>query len=422
MAVSSTPAQVVDRIVTYCVNAGWPSEVCIALCCNIAQESSFDPFSIPSNVNAPPFSQGDPFGLFQFANYNGNQVTYDACIKMTTLNGVVDYQMLKMFVKAQNGEWIRTTAYPIGLDDFLNNTQEHEASWLTAAFSANFERSGDGIDRYAVHIAAVRKLYNWENYDLNGNQNSNGNPDDTTSLTGSDINNNGVPPPIDKTGSGLSATGNQKIQVKNKDCGGNDFKTPDRKPPTDAELKGDTNPAGDGAISAPITGGGSNANDPSKNPDNDFDGGNYNIPKDVNDAFMEIANRHKNGQPGWDMDGYFGYQCWDLMDHYVSKIPGIPRIHVSSGAAADYGYTYKNNINNGVNGYSSLIVVKYPNIKVGDIVFWAATSDNWAGHVAIASSKEWSYNQNVTGDDGLNKYIHHRKNNSGSMFAIRKFK
>lgn len=96
--------------------------------------------------------------------------------------------------------------------------------------------------------------------------------------------------------------------------------------------------------------------------------------KEATNAFIELTN----GQ-AWDMDGYYGDQCWDLWAKYV----------ISEGLNFDYGcapdgfadYVYKKYDWSGADKYFAKI--SKSNIQAGDWLFWDKGSSCPLSHVAL---------------------------------------
>lgn len=117
-----------------------------------------------------------------------------------------------------------------------------------------------------------------------------------------------------------------------------------------------------------------------------------------------------------DYDGYFGYQCMDLMRQYVNEVYNLKPYEAIPAAptAKQCFYNFKNN-----QYFKKILNGKYNIPKKGDIIFWGYYPGvtGWTGHVAVYDSGDLytviAFHQNYpTGSPclmkrfGSNKYLH----------------
>lgn len=166
------------HIVDYLKGLSLPSETAIAICCNIRAESgaTFNPKVIQVGSSAPPFTKdGQGYGLFQFSMFPSNQQIYNYCLNISN-NKAIEYQIDKMMEMARNGSWFNSVNYPkfnLSFNEFLKNTRHWSVRDLTFAFMRQYERPLDQEqDRYNLHIAEIKSLYDWSKYDDNGDDNT----------------------------------------------------------------------------------------------------------------------------------------------------------------------------------------------------------------------------------------------------------
>lgn len=106
-------------------------------------------------------------------------------------------------------------------------------------------------------------------------------------------------------------------------------------------------------------------------------------------TYQEFKNKY-NGQ--WvDYDGYYGYQCWDLAQFYVTECLGLPSSVLSGcGVAKNLLYPPKRDV---INQYFDEISVY--EMTAGDLCIWDFGS---AGHIAMYDhwdgTSNWFFSQN----------------------------
>lgn len=88
---------------------------------------------------------------------------------------------------------------------------------------------------------------------------------------------------------------------------------------------------------------------------------------------------------GYDADGYYGCQCWDLAAEFWWNI-GFPQGYPHAGGT-EYAYMVWDDRNNNIsyNGTTYFdLVYNASDIKRGDIIVFSPTSANPAGHIGFA--------------------------------------
>lgn len=106
----------------------------------------------------------------------------------------------------------------------------------------------------------------------------------------------------------------------------------------------------------------------------------YNVPYSTYDVFKNAVLGH-----GYDMDGFYGYQCWDAVD-LLYDLVGRTFLTGVQGYASE---AWTNPTSRAANGQDPFeIVYGIENIKRGDIVMLAANSPavGTAGHCAYADA------------------------------------
>ena len=113
---------------------------------------------------------------------------------------------------------------------------------------------------------------------------------------------------------------------------------------------------------------------------------------------------------GVDYDGYYGYQCWDLVAYYLKWL-GYEAVNTTPVSQGGTGYAqdiYNFRKTNGILNYCTAI--KKANMQQGDIVVFKKTSLTPSSHIAIADSKVdnnyWYFlGQNQGGTNGVANLI-----------------
>lgn len=88
---------------------------------------------------------------------------------------------------------------------------------------------------------------------------------------------------------------------------------------------------------------------------------------------------------GYDADGYYGCQCWDLAAEFWWNI-GFPQGYPHAGGT-EYAYMVWDDRNNNIsyNGTTYFdLVYNASDIRRGDIIVFSPTSANPAGHIGFA--------------------------------------
>ena len=88
---------------------------------------------------------------------------------------------------------------------------------------------------------------------------------------------------------------------------------------------------------------------------------------------------------GYDADGSYGDQCWDLCAEFWHNV-GFPTGYPLTGNGYAYGcWTLKRNDNISYNGTQYFdLINNLSDVKQGDIVVYNGTSSNPAGHIGFA--------------------------------------
>lgn len=334
-------ASVKDRfsyIVNHLKKLGAPSEVAIALTCNIRAESgsTFNPQSIEIGSGAPPFIRsGQGYGLFQFSNYPGNQRIYVACRDKNDQKAI-EYQVDEMIKQSKSGSWFNSVNYPsynLSWNEFFYNKRDWSPKELTFAFMRQYERpANQSQDRYTLYQKEIKSLYDWSKYDSNGGSN------------------------ID----------NGDHETYNFDCGGSRI----------------TPPKEDGGKEPPKTG--------------------YQLPKRVDNGVKELLDHYNNKKAGWKNNvppPYGPYQCVAMVQHYLKKVDPKFKDGFLPGAY-NYGKAFHdgfkaNRTTMGLSPKKWQWISK--SFKKGDVVFYKPSGVNGgAGHVNVAISSKNALNQNIT--------------------------
>ena len=106
-------------------------------------------------------------------------------------------------------------------------------------------------------------------------------------------------------------------------------------------------------------------------------------------TYQEFKNKY-NGK--WvDYDGYYGYQCWDLAQFYVTECLGLPSSVLSGcGVAKNLLYPPKRDV---INQYFDEVSVY--EMTAGDLCIW---DFGGAGHIAMYDhwdgTSNWFFSQN----------------------------
>lgn len=363
----------VKYIVEYLKARGCPSETAIAICCNIRAESGseFNPQAIEIGNGAPPFTRsGQGYGLFQFSMYPTNQQLYVKCKSMEDKKAI-EVQVAELIKQCQPGKgiWFNSVSYPkfnLSWEEFFKNKRNWTVRDLTFAFMRQYERPADqSQDRYTLYQKEIAELYDWKNYDENGEDNSN----------------------------------NGDHETYNFDCGGERIIPPDKPGPDP---------------------------DPDPKPPN---GGITKKVKTAFDAIEKRYKNTIPGWKVVVPPPYGPYQCVALMSKGFLPIAEPKFKDSYLNGAYDYGKAFHDGLkaNQTVMGLSPKKwqwISK--SFKKGDLIFYKrSTGNGQAGHVNVATSSTNSYNQNIRAPwIGTDPYIRKAEIKSlGTVYGgIRKFK
>lgn len=111
------------------------------------------------------------------------------------------------------------------------------------------------------------------------------------------------------------------------------------------------------------------------------------LPIDISsyDNFRADALARAGQGLGYDVDGYYGYQCWDLAAELWMNIPEFQNSglwpHTGPNLAAAECWTYSRDVNAG-NSFD--LIYNFSDVKRGDVVVIGASSISSVGHIAFA--------------------------------------
>lgn len=114
------------------------------------------------------------------------------------------------------------------------------------------------------------------------------------------------------------------------------------------------------------------------------------LPINTYDAFRDAVNGN-----GYNADGYYGCQCWDLLAELWYNI-GFPQNYPLTGPnqAAYECWTVNRNNNVAYNNVTYFdLITELSQVKRGDIIVLNYTNTNPAGHIALADE---DYNGTTT--------------------------
>ena len=111
-----------------------------------------------------------------------------------------------------------------------------------------------------------------------------------------------------------------------------------------------------------------------------------------NDFRSDALTRAGQGL-GYDVDGYYGYQCWDLAAELWMNIPEFQNSglwpHTGPNLAASECWTYSRDVNA---GSSFDLIYHLEDVKRGDVIVIGASAISSVGHIAFADT---DYNTTV---------------------------
>lgn len=394
----------VNCFVNYCKRLGWPSEVTIALLCNVWTECDvqgqgfINPFLVQYGFEdvAPPFQSDGGYGIFQFSYWPSNNQAYNGCKGLTNCQAI-QWQIDFMVSNAKSGDWFTSQVdpqYNLSWNQFITNSKGKSVAWLTKCFMMQYERPGDqSQDRYAKNFGYIKAVYDFSTYDKNGNQNSNNDP---TSQDG---------PSSD--GSNTSKGGWTYVPSIT-DCGGNSW--------TNNPVNNEPAPPSAPPSSKP---------DPS-NPQ----------PPDTSQSkaakYVDWLSDHVGYHIECDTrnsSGWYFSQCVDIVPAFAiycgigSKAKKLTLVSNNKiirpqpntfnwipGNAWPRGVAMRdiiqgiNSPQQGINTTDWVVITNDNKIAKGDILFYPPTANNSAGHVAIAIDKNNRYGLNeFNNDDPITK-------------------
>lgn len=107
---------------------------------------------------------------------------------------------------------------------------------------------------------------------------------------------------------------------------------------------------------------------------------------------------------GYDVDGYFGYQCWDLAAELWMNIPEFQNSglwpHTGPELAAMECWTVSRDANAGSSFY---LVYNYADVKRGDVIVLGPSAISNVGHIAFADQDYNGNNRmNLLGQNQVN--------------------
>lgn len=105
------------------------------------------------------------------------------------------------------------------------------------------------------------------------------------------------------------------------------------------------------------------------------------LPVDSYAAWKAAVNGN-----GYDADGYYGYQCWDLVAEFWYNV-GFPQAYPQTGpnqyASECWNVSREQNASYNGTTYFDLIT-NFADIKQGDVIVWNGTSSFPTGHIGFA--------------------------------------
>lgn len=111
------------------------------------------------------------------------------------------------------------------------------------------------------------------------------------------------------------------------------------------------------------------------------------IPIDISsyDGFRSDVLARAGQGLGYDVDGAFGYQCWDLVAELWMNIPEFSGqgLYPQTGPnlTAEECWTYSRNVNA---GSSFDLIYNFNEVKCGDVVVLGSSPISTTGHIAFA--------------------------------------
>lgn len=103
------------------------------------------------------------------------------------------------------------------------------------------------------------------------------------------------------------------------------------------------------------------------------------LPTSTYDAWKSAVNGN-----GYDADGYYGCQCWDLCAEFWYNLGfprGYPVTRAGGNGSAWMCWTYSKDINKG-NKFD--LIYNLSEVKRGDVIVWDGTTSYPDGHIGFA--------------------------------------
>ena len=103
------------------------------------------------------------------------------------------------------------------------------------------------------------------------------------------------------------------------------------------------------------------------------------LPTSTYDAWKSAVNGN-----GYDADGYYGCQCWDLCAEFWYNLGfprGYPVTRTGGNGSAWMCWTYSKDINK---GDKFDLIYNLSDVKRGDVIVWDGTTSYPDGHIGFA--------------------------------------
>ena len=130
------------------------------------------------------------------------------------------------------------------------------------------------------------------------------------------------------------------------------------------------------------------------------------LPININsyDGFRADALARAAQNLGYDVDGWYGYQCWDLAAELWMNIPEFQNSglwpHTGPNLAAEECWTYSKTANAG-NSFD--LIYDINNVRRGDVIVIGASPISSVGHIAFADQDYSGYSyMNLLGQNQVN--------------------
>lgn len=126
------------------------------------------------------------------------------------------------------------------------------------------------------------------------------------------------------------------------------------------------------------------------------------------DGFRSDALNRAAQNLGYDVDGYYGYQCWDLAAELWMNIPEFQNSglwpHTGPNLYASECWTYSKTVNAG-NSFD--LVTDITTLKRGDVIVIDSSAISYTGHIAFCD-EDWngSYYMNLLGQNQVNPSVY----------------